>query len=603
MTQPPLPKPECYDFAAMPVVADISSTKARQQMERILSSKSFESVERLKRFLRFVVQETLEGRGSQLKEYVVGESVFEKGSSFDPRTDPIVRVQARRLRARLARYYLEEGRADDLVIELPKGGYNPQIRPRETASLKPAATVDPLSRTGIAVLLFDDISPDKSCGHLCKGIFQEIVNSLVQLETVNVVGADSMQTPEGVPWTDAIRRYGVATIIGGSVQKMGDQLRITSQIIDATTGGYLWSESVDKAVSDGVFEIQGQIARTITNTARSRLAANGWRRGSRHQPKNPAAHNLYQQGRYHLNQRTEESLRRSAGFFEKAIAEDPEYAQAYAGLSDAFTLMGHYGVIAPVEVWTKAPSNAGWSVLMDQNSVEAHTALAHVKATQDWDWSGADQEFKRALELDSQNSTAHHWYAMACLAPMGRLDEALEQIQIAQAIDPVSSIIARDLALVHYYKRDFEAALEQCDHTIELNPHFSPAYWALGLIQEQRGDFDESAAAFNRAINLSPQMPRMMGALGRTYALSGRGKAALEILKELHLLSQQRYVSPFELASIHFALGEEAQGFEWLKKAFQDRCFELVVIKVDPRFDPLKDNPTFIALSSQLGID
>jgi serine/threonine-protein kinase len=185
---------------------------------------------------------------------------------------------------------------------------------------------------------------------------------------------------------------------------------------------------------------------------------------------------------------------------------------------------------------------------------------------------------------------------------MGRLDEALEEMQLATALDPISSIISRDLAVIYYYRREYETALEQCDHAIELNPHFSPAYWTLGLIQEQRGDFDESTAAFKRAVQLSPQSPRMKGALARTLALSGKPKEAQRILKELHELSSDRYISPFEFASIHFALGQQDQGFDWLRKAFKDRCFELLAIKVDPKFDSLKNTPTFLELAGQMGL-
>jgi len=173
---------------------------------------------------------------------------------------------------------------------------------------------------------------------------------------------------------------------------------------------------------------------------------------------------------------------------------------------------------------------------------------------------------------------------------------------LAQALDPISSIIARDLARIHYYKQDFEAALEQCDHTIELNPHFPPAYWILGLVQEQRGEFDESAAAFQRAIQLSPQSPIMQAALGRTFALSGKHREALRILAALHSLAGRRYVSPLDLASFHFALGHDDEGFEWLTKAFQDRCFELISLRVDPRLQSLKGNPTFHRLFNQLGL-
>ncbi len=183
-----------------------------------------------------------------------------------------------------------------------------------------------------------------------------------------------------------------------------------------------------------------------------------------------------------------------------------------------------------------------------------------------------------------------------------RLNEALDEIVLAQALDPVSLIIARDVAVIHYYKREFDAALDQCDHTIELNPHFAPAYWTLGLIQDQMGDFDESIAAFKRAIQLTPHSPRMRAALARSFAMCGKHKEAEQILEELKKLSEKRYVSPFELASVHFALGQADLGFEWLKKAFQDRCFELISIKVDPRFDSIKKDPRFASLHRQLGL-
>jgi TolB-like protein/Flp pilus assembly protein TadD len=580
----------------MSAVNETSAKKIRAQVDRILNSRSFEGVERLKRFFAFIVNETLEGRGDQLKEFVVGEYAFEKGASFDPRNDPIVRVQARRLRARLARYYLEEGQADETVIELPKGGYVPIFRRREVQQPRRSITAVLISRNSIIVLPYEDNSQDGSLKYLSKGICQEIINSLTRIEGVTVIKAPRADRPDS-------SQLNAATIVSGSVQKVGDQIRITSQLLDGASGSYLWSESTDRKASDNPLEIQETIARAIADKVQTSVAEGGWRTQSRQHPRNLAAYNLYQQGRYHLNQRTEEGLQLAVGFFERVIAEDPQYSQAYAGLADSYELLGHYGVIAPVEVWTKAPSNAGTAVLLDDSSVEAHTALAHVKSTQDWDWRGAELEFRRAIQLDPRNSTAHHWYAMSCLAPMGRLDEALEEMQLASALDPISAIISRDLAVVHYYRREFDIALEQIDHTIALNPHFSPAYWTLGLIQEQLGDLDESTAAFKRAIQLSPQSPRMKGALGRIYALSGKPKEAQRILKELLDLQNERYISPFEIASIHFALSQQEQGFDWLKKAFKDRCFELVAIKVDPRFDSLKNNTTFMDLASQLGLN
>jgi serine/threonine-protein kinase len=242
-------------------------------------------------------------------------------------------------------------------------------------------------------------------------------------------------------------------------------------------------------------------------------------------------------------------------------------------------------------------------VLLDGNSAEARTSLAHVKSTQDWDWRGAEAEFQRAIVLDPKYATAHHWYGISCLVPMGRLDEALEQMMLAQSLDPVSSIIARDVGVIHYFRRDFGAALEQCDHTIELNPHFAPAYLTLSLVQEQQGDLEEALAALERAVSLAPLSPRMHGALGRTLALANKRDSATKVLRKLETLAKERYVSPFEFASIDLALGQLDVAFKWLNKAREERVFELITMRVDPRFDAIRSDPRFDAIVEQIGFD
>ena len=575
---------------------------AAAQLTRILASKAFRQADRLKRFLSFIVEETVAGRGERLKEFVVGMEVFGKDNSFDPRNDPIVRVQARRLRAQLARYYSEEGQDDDLLIELPKGGYAPVFKPVKTGILKRPLTPTLVSRNAILVLPFSDHSPGGDQKHFCQGISEEIIHTLAGLEGLRLVAwSGAADTGRQSDTKEAADRLNAAVIVSGSLRTSGSDARITINLIDTQSGCYLWSRSLDRKM-ENVFGVQEEIAKIVAEQLRSELAGGTHAKGANRPSANLAAYNLYVQGRYHLSQRTEEGLRKAVEFFEKAIVESAQYAQAYAGLADAYGLLGHYGVLPPAEVWTRVASNAAWAVVQDETSAEAHTSLAHVKATQDWDWLGAEREFQRAISLDPRYPTAHHWYAVSCLAPMGRLDEAREEILIAQALDPISSIIARDLARIYYYRQDYEGALEQCDHAIELNPHFSPAYWILGLVQEQRGDFDESAAAFQRAIQLSPHSPLMQAGLGRTLALSGKRDEALRILHELLALAKRRYVSPFELAALHFALRDLEAGFEWLTKAFQDRSFELISMRVDPRVEFLRGDPRFHNLFDQLGL-
>ena len=585
-------------------IASLGKDAARnlaRQLDRIVTSAAFQQADRLKRFLTFIVQEAASGRRSELKEYVIGVQVFDKEESFDPRTDPIVRVQARRLRAKLVRYYLDEGRTDEVIVELPKGGYAPVFKRRDTP-VAPRRSIGAalVSRNTVAVVPFADYSPARDLQYFCTGVREEIVHHLARFPALRVLAADPPDAPADEA-REASGTLGAAMIVTGSVRRSGTRLRVTTQLVDGATGCYLWSESIDADLDDA-FAAQETIAQAILEKLASE-SLDAWDAGRvRRATENLAAHNLYLQGRYHLNQRTEEGLHKAVEFFEKAIVEDAHYALAHSGLADAYGLLAHYGVLGPAAVWTKAASSAATAVMLDDNSAETHTSLAHVKSTQDWDWLGAEREFRRALSLNPRYATAHHWYAMSCLAPLGRLDEALDEMLIAQSLDPVSSIVARDLAVVHFYRRDFEAALEQSDHTIELNPHFAPAYWMLGVIQEQRKDFDESEAAFQRAVHLSPDTPRMQAALGRTFALSGRRKMAQDALKQLEAVAKRRYVSPLEFAWIHFALGQSEHGFRWVTQAGQDRAFELTALKVDPRFDSLKQDRRFAPLVKQLGL-
>ena len=566
----------------------------REHLERILASPTFQQGDRLKRFLKFIVLEAVAGRRHELKEYIIGVEVFGKEDTFDPRNDPIVRVQARRLRAKLVHYYGEEGRADETMIELPKGGYAPVFKQRDTPVLiKRTVAAALLNRNTVAVLPFADHSADHDLEYFCRGVREEIVDHLARFASIRILASDERRVTGDKP--DA------ALIISGSVRRFGQRLRVTAQLIDGVTGCYIWSESVDAAVGD-VFPAQERVAEAIASRIEPELGNGRPGSPSRKPSENLAAHNLYLQGRYHLNQRTEEGLRKALDFFERALVEDAQYAAAHAGLSDACGLLTHYGVFAPAELWTKAAASATSAVMLDANSAEAHTSLAHVKSTQEWDWIGAEHEFQRAISLDPRRATCHHWYAMSCLSPLGRLDEALDEMNVAQALDPVSSIVARDLAVIHFYRRDFATALEQCDHTIELNPHFAPAYWILGVIQEQRKDFDESAAAFQRAVHLSPQTPRMHGALARTFALAGRTGHALEVLRKLEDYARTRYVSPLEFAWIQFALGDTDLGFRWMQKALEDRSFDLISINVDPRFDALRGDPRFEAIARRMGV-
>ena len=562
----------------------------REHMSVLLSSTSFAQVDRLKRFLRYVVDETLAGRSERLKEYSIGVEVFDREATFDPRTDPIVRVQARRLRARLTRYYEEDGRREEICIELPKGSYVPAFHCRDVSSLQRTVTTVLASRNTIGVLPFADRTPNADRAYFCEGLTEEIINALVQIQQIRVVAC-----MKGV--LDSVH---AATIVSGSVRQYGDKLRIAVQFVDSASGSYLWSETFDRMAIEEL-HTQEEIARAVAEKIKADLVgAGGRRRSSR--PASVSAYNFYLQGRYHASQRTDAGLRKSLDCFQKAIAEDPQYAAAYSGLADAYSLLSHYGVLPPAQVWTKAASNAAWSVLLDDDLAEAHTSLAHVKATQDWDWHGAEHEYQRAISLDPQWAPAHHWYAVTCLVQLGRLDEALREVLLAQTLDPVSPIISRDVARVLFYQRHFEAALEQCDQTVIKDPYFSATYWIFGLVQEHLGDLDEAAAAFQRGLQLVPESRMLRGALGRVFALNGKPTKARQIIREIEESAHERYLSSFEPAMIYLSLGDLDRGFECLVKAQEERCFELISMNVDPRFDSLREDSRWRAIVDQIGI-
>ncbi len=588
---------------AAPVGGDFD--EVTKQLHRIFASKTFRQADRIKRFLDFIVKETVAGRAEKLKEFSVGVEVFGRDASFDPRFDPIVRVQARRLRAQLERYYAEEAAPDEMVLEVPKGRYAVNFKPGKPAQGAPAkrsATSVLISRNTVLALPFSDFSAASDQKAFCAGLNEEIVHTLTKSKTVRVAVSNGLSLKDGeLDLESAAARFNASIVISGSVRKFGGEVRVTANLIDTASGCYLWSTSISRKTDD-CFALQEEVAEAIAQKLEAEMADGAHRKAGGPPSRNLAAYNLYTQGRYHLNQRTEEGLRKAVEFFEKAIAEDGQFAQAYSGLADAYGLLGHYGGSSPAEVWTKTVSNAAWAVLCDEHSAEAHTSLAHVKSTQDWDWAGAEQEFKRAISLDFRYATAHHWYAASLLSPVGRSEEAREELLIAQALDPVSPIIARDLARVYYYMGNYEAALEQCDHTIELDPHFAPAYSLLGFVQERRGEFDESSAAFQHAIQLSPQSPSFRAALGRVFALQGRQAEALAILKDLLELATKRYVAPFDLALLHIAVGQVDEGFQWLDKAVQDRGIEVVSLKIDPRLESVRFDPRFSALVDRLGL-
>lgn len=559
----------------------------RDQVERIVLSTAFRTSDRLKHFITFVTSEALQGRADNLKEYSVGVHVFGRETAFDPRTDPVVRVQARRLRARLERYYKEEGQHDEVLVELPKGGYAPVFRAREVSTAAKAPVAGASQNNTVAVRAILDLSPDQHLDRFCAALTREVIR---RLSTVNGLKVAAPHLPSN---------SSAAMVVEGSVSQATEGLRLDVNLINLSTGCYECCESIDVPAVDS-FVAQDRIADALIARLQPHLAST---RISRHQQTdNLTARNLCKQGLYHLEQRTDESLERAAELFERAVIEDAQYSLAHAGLSDAYSMLGSYGLRPSTLMVTAAMSSAATAVMLDAESAHARTSLAHAKARAHWNWLDAALEFQHAIRLDPTYATGHHWYARCCLVPLGRLDEARDEVLLAHSLDPVSSIIAREVASIHYYRRDYEGALAHCDQAIELNPHFPHAYFILSLVQEKLGDFDEALAALLRGAQLAPKSPRMIASLGRARAIAGRREDAIASLAELDELERTRHVSPWERAILFLGMKDYDRCFALLDLALHDRFFDLTLLGVDPRFDDLREDPRFERLLQKVGV-
>ena len=553
-----------------------NSEAVQIELRKILESPVFSLSGRLRRFLEYVVKKQLRGESNELKEYTIGLEVFDRGREFDPRIDPIVRVEAGRLRQKLKRYYESAGQGSPLRIDLPKGAYVPTLA-------YCASTPDPTPVEDVptlAVLTFADLSLNSDQAYLCEGMTEELIRALTKTPGLHVFAARST-TPADF-------------VLEGGVRREGTRMRITAMLKNAVTGQFLWAENYDSEFS-GVFAIQEDISNSIAAALRVRLkpatdASVPWRATA-----NSTAYRLYLKARYFWNLRTPEGLLEAVQLFNRAIENDPRFGLAHSGLADTYSLLGNYSVLPPVEARKSAIQSAGNALTLAPGLAEAHASMAHVLATCEWNWEEAEREYELAIELNPRLPTAHHWYAITCLMPQRRLAEAHVEICESALLDPLSIGISRDVAVIHWAMRDYAAAAAQAQRTLELSPDFHEAYWVLGLAREQLRDFDQAVAAFSRGRALR-STARLIGALGHAYGVSGRESDAQRCLVELTELSQERYVSPFDIAIVQLGLGEIEPAFDALERAFQDRCYEVLWLPVDPRWDAVRTHSRYKSL-------
>ena len=445
----------------------------------------------------------------------------------------------------------------------------------------------------LAVLPLENLMGDPTQEYLVDGMTEALIADLGQIEALRVISRTSVMQYKGVKKAlpQIARELNVDAVIEGSVLRSGGRVRITAQLIQATTDTHLWAQSYERDLRD-VLTLQSDVAQAIANEIKIKLTPQEQARLARTGPVNPEAHDAYLKGRYFWNLRTEEGLMKGTELFQQAIEKDPGYALAYAGLADSYGVLGLRALTAPKEAYPRAKAAASKALEMNETLAEAHASMGLAELEYDWDWVEAEKEFKRAIELNPSYATAHQWYAVY-LSAMGRHNEALAEIKRAEDLDPLSPIISVAAGTLFFVARRYDEALAQCRSALELNAGFYLAHSCLGLVYEQEKLYEEAVSEYQKAIALEPGSPRLAAGLARAYAAAGKRTEALKIISNLRELSKQRYVSPYGIAMIYAALGDFGQTFAWLEKAYEERSVGLVEFKVSPWFDPLRSNPRF----------
>jgi serine/threonine protein kinase/tetratricopeptide (TPR) repeat protein len=450
----------------------------------------------------------------------------------------------------------------------------------------------------LAVLPFTNASRDPTAEYLSDGITESLINSFSQLPQLRVLPRTTVFVYKGKDPLKAGRDLGVRAVLTGGVLQQGDSLVVQAELTDVKRGSQMWGKRFQEKFSDA-FAVQEGIAREISQSLRLKLTGEEEKRLARRYTENAEAYDLYLKGRYYWNKRTGESIGKSIQFFQSAIEKDPNYAPAYAGLADSFHLIAFYGAGPPKEFMPKAREAATRALQIDEKMAEAHTLLADYRYLFDWDWPGAEREFRRAIELNPNYPTARQWYANY-LSLSGRSPEALREIQIAQKLDPLNLVINTDVGTTYYYAGQNERAMGEQRKTLELDPDFPLAHVYLGFAYLRKDLPEDAIREFEAAGRLSPDEPDPIALRGYASGLVGRRTEAEKALAELGLLSKRRYVSAFPVAWIYLGLGNKDRAFEWLEKAYQERASRLVYLKAERAFDPLRSDPRFVDLLRRL---
>jgi len=514
---------------------------------------------------------------------------------------------------------LGEGRNGENFIEtLPRRGYRFVARVTEIDAesfdlviqehLKVQTVIEEDHEAGegiraIAVLPFKPLVANDRDESLEMGMADTLIMLLGNLHQIVVRPVSAVRKYADLH-QDAVaagRELSVESVLDGSMQKQGDRIRVTVRLLNVPDGSQLWADKFDEEFTD-IFGLQDTIAAKVADALALELSGSDRKLLARHYTENTEAYQLYLKGRFYwLGSKTEERMRKSVEYFNRAIEVDPNYALAYSGLADGYVVLGTFYVMAPKEAFAKAKVAATKAVKLDDTLAEAHASISIIKLLHEFDWSGYEREYRRVIELNPNYATAHYEYAQY-LAAMGRFDEATREGKRAQDLDPLSVTMAEISAWMFYFARDYDGAIEAQRKVIEFDPSNFGPHRRLGLAYLQKKMNAEALAEIQQSRALSGGNAEEIGYLGYAYAVTGKRSEAQKILDELQEQAKRRYVSPWLIALIYTGLGNKDQAFSWLEKAYEDRSVNLMYLKVEPILDPLRSDPRYADLMRRMNL-
>ena len=457
------------------------------------------------------------------------------------------------------------------------------------------------SLNSIAVLPFENQSRDPESDYLADGLTESIIYRLSQFPNLNVSPRSSVFHYKGKE-SDALKignELGVATVLSGRITQHGDQITISTELTDVRNHKLLWGEQYDRKLSE-LLATQREIAREIADRLKVKFPGAYQQLANKHYTESNEAYQSYLKGRYYWNKRTRDGYNKAIEHFKAAIDQDPTFALAYTGLADCYNILSSYGLSSPNDSFPLGKAAVTRALELDDNLAEAHTSMAYLKYQYEWDWTGGESEFKRAIELNPNYSTAHHWYGLA-LANMGRADEAFAELKRAHDLDPLSLVIMASTGWALFKARRYDEAIAQFQKALDMDQNFGRAHWGISEPYALKGDYDKAIAELQKARELD-ESPSTLALLAETYARAGQRSESQRLLAELLQQRKLKYVDAYYLAEVYAALGDREKALRTLEDAYEERSSNIVWLKWEPKFDGLRSDPRYVDLIKRIGL-